>query len=102
MAEDTQNVVFELRRQIDDLVYRFEKTTDHAGRVGFKRSYGDYWIIWHEELRWIAGSWGDTEVFGRPWDQLVVQSKAYPPEGVWVSRKGSKSYVYDLVYVENP
>lgn len=99
MANNQQNVSFELRRQLDDLVYRFEKATDPAGRVGFKRSDGDYWIVWHKELRWIAGSWDDKEVYGRPWDQLAEQSEVLPPEGVWVSRKGSKSYVYDLVYV---
>lgn len=101
MAEETRPIKFELRRQIDDLVYHFEQTTDSARRVGFKRSDGNYWIIWHAKLRWIAGSWGETEVFGRPWDQLLEQSKASPPEGVWVSRKGSKSYVYDLVYVKS-
>ena len=100
MDERAQSIEFELRRQGDDLVYRFEKTTDPEGRVGFKRSDGDHWIIWHEKLRWIAGTWDSDEVFGRPWDQLALQSKAMPPEGVWVSRKGSKSYVYDLIYVQ--
>ena len=70
------------------------------GCADFKRSYGDYWIIWHEKLRWIAGTWDSDEVFGRPWDQLAEQSKVSPPEGVWVSRKSSKSYAYELVYVE--
>ena len=102
MTEETQIVAFELRRRIDGLVYRFEKATDPVGRVGFKRSDGDYWIIWHEQLRWIAGSWGDAEVFGRPWDQLGRQCETSPPQGVWVSRKGSKSYVYDLIYLETP
>jgi hypothetical protein len=81
-------------------VYRFEKAIAPSGGVGFKRSDGDYWIIWHEHLRWIAGRWDDDEVFGRPWDQLAEQSEAAPPEGVWVSRKGPNAYVYDLVYVD--
>ncbi len=90
---------FELRRKSDDLIYRFARTTDVLGRVGFKRSDGDYWIIWHEKLFWIAAFWESDEVFGRPWDQLSPQSPEAPPEGVWVSRKGAKSYVYDLIYV---
>ncbi|MEP0211313.1 MAG: hypothetical protein ABJ370_22765 [Paracoccaceae bacterium] len=90
---------FELRRKSDDLIYRFDRTTDVLGRVGFKRSDRDYWIIWHENLRWIAASWESDEVFGRPWDQLSTQSDKTPPEGIWVSRKGTKSYVYDLIYV---
>jgi len=36
---------------------------------------------------------------GRPWDTLPHQQGNYPPEGDWISRKGSKSYVYTLVYV---
>lgn len=91
---------FELRRLIDRHVYRFAKTTDRQGRKGFKRDDGDYWIIRHEKLGWIAGSWNSNDVFGRPWDQLAPQSVAAPPEGIWVSRKGSKAYVYDLVYTE--
>jgi hypothetical protein len=90
---------FELRRKSDDLIYWFDRTTDVLGRVGFKRRDGDYWIIWHENLRWIAASWESDEVFGLPWDQFSAQSDKTPPEGIWVSRKGPKSYVYDLVYV---
>lgn len=90
---------FELLRQSDDLVYRFEKAKDAEGRVGFKRTEGDFWIIRHETLGWIAGEWESDEVFRRPWDQLVAQSVTAPPEGIWVSRKGVKSYVYDLVYL---
>ena len=90
---------FELRRQSDDLVYRFERMKDAEGRVGFKRTDGDFWIIRHEHLGWIAGDWESDEVFGRPWDQLLEQSVTAPPEGIWVSRKGAKSYVYDLVYL---
>ena len=99
MSEDTRPFRFELRRQSDGFVYQFEAASDADGRAGFKRTDGDHWIIRHEKLGWIAGSWGSDEVFGRPWDQLSQQSKAAPPEGVWVSRKGAKSYVYDLVYV---
>ncbi|WP_227272246.1 hypothetical protein [Roseobacter weihaiensis] len=89
---------FELRRQTDGLVYRFERATDTEGRSGFKRTDGDYWIICHAKLGWIAANHGTDEVFGRPWDQLSAQSTQAPPEGIWVSRKGSKSYVYDLIY----
>lgn len=92
---------FELRRLADGLVYRFERSTDSVGRMGFKRSDGDYWIIWHEKLRWIAGSWGSDEVMGRPWDQLVEQTQQGPPPGIWVSRKDDKSYVYELTYLED-
>lgn len=102
MRATPDHMGFELRRQSDGLVYRFDKTTDPAGRVGFKRRDADHWIIWHDRLGWIAGLWDSDEVFGRPWDQLTPQSPIWPPEGVWVSRKGAKSYVYELVHVTAP
>lgn len=102
MDSSIQPLAFELRRQNDGLVYRFERAAIPDGRTGFKRRDGDYWIVWHPILGWVAGDWGSDKVFGRPWDQLTQQSKSGPPEGIWVSRKGSKSYVYDLVYVRIP
>lgn len=96
-AAHTPCQAFELRRHHDGLVYRFDRATDSAGRSGFKREDGDHWIMRHDTLGWIAGAWDSDDVFGRPWDQLQTQSHHAPPPGIWVSRKGSKSYVYDLV-----
>ncbi len=89
---------FELRRQSDGLVYRFDRTTDTLGRDGFKRQDADLWIIDHPRHGWIAGSWDSDDIFGRPWIPSDHSTIA-PPEGVWVSRKDAKSYVYDLVYL---
>ena len=89
---------FELRRQSDHLVYVFERRLDSEGRVGFKRNDGDYWIIQHPRFGWIAGDYGSDAILGRPWNVLPSDQGNTPPEGIWVSRKGSKSYVYDLVY----
>lgn len=51
-------------------------------------------------LGWIAWDFPSQLVMGRPWDVLPEQQgKDAPPEGIWVSRKGPKSYVYKLVYV---
>lgn len=90
---------FELRRQSDDLIYTFDRIECADGVVGYKRSDGDYWIVQHERLGWIAGRQDSEEVFGRPWHAPPSEQKNHPPEGIWVSRKGPKSYVYDLVYV---
>ncbi len=96
-----QNAIrsFELRRQIDNLVYTFESKRDDEGRIAFKRTDGDYWIVRHPRLGWIAGDINSDEVFGRPWEVLASDQGERPPEGIWVSRKGIKSYVYDLVYL---
>lgn len=91
---------FELHRHADGLVYCFQRQKDQSGVVGFKRTDGDYWITRHPQLGWIATTPGHDEVFGRPWDVAPTDQGEAPPTGIWVSRKGSKSYVYDLVHVE--
>jgi len=40
-------------------------------------------------------------ITGRPWNPpLKEQSEEYPPEGEWVSKKGIKSHVYELKYIQ--
>ncbi len=48
-----------------------------------------------------GGAWDNVgqSCVGRPWNVLPQDQGDHPPEGEWVSRKGSKSYVYSLVYV---
>ena len=90
---------FQLRRQSDDLIYEFTREPSPDGALGYKRSDGDYWIIHRPEYGWVAWNFDTRTVAGRPWDILPDKQLDYPPEGVWVSRKGRKSYVYSLVYV---
>ncbi|MEM8632386.1 MAG: hypothetical protein AAGF74_14210 [Pseudomonadota bacterium] len=87
-------LTFELRRQTDGLVYRFDRQPDGS----FKRQDGDFFILRHPRHGWIAGDVGSDEIFGRPWSVLPSDQGDAPPEGIWVSRKDAKSYVYDLVY----
>lgn len=96
MTTDCQK--FELRRRIDGLVYIFEHRIRDDGRSGFKRADGDYWIVQQPVFGWVAWDFDSETVMGRPWDVLPVDQENVPPEGVWVSRKARKSYVYDLVY----
>lgn len=86
---------FELRRRCDDLVYRF----DRVEPKGFKRSDGEHWIIKHDQFGWIAWDEATQSVMGRPWNTRAHDQGDTPPEGEWVSKKGDKSYVYDLVHV---
>ncbi|MCH2067456.1 hypothetical protein [Shimia sp.] len=97
--QSTPITAFELHRQLDGLVYTFTRATDERGRTGFLREDGPYWIVHHAVLGWVAADFDSDEIMGRPWDQLTPQSPEAPPEGIWVNRKGPKSYVYDLVYV---
>lgn len=90
---------FELRRQSDDLVYSFIKKDRSDGLLGFQRADRDLWIIFRDRLGWVAWDEERQTVMGRPWNVLPEdQPTDYPPEGDWVSKKGAKSYVYDLVH----
>lgn len=91
---------FELRRHIDGLVYSFDRATDASGQSGFqRRDRPDLWITFQPDLGWIAIQPEDGGIAGRPWSvQPADQPATCPPEGIWVSRKGDKSYVYSLVY----
>jgi hypothetical protein len=90
---------FELRRQSDDLVYTFVRTIRRDGEAAYKRQDGDYWITRKSEWGWVAWDELSQSCPGRPWNVLPRDQDDHPPEGEWLSRKGSKSQVYSLVYV---
>lgn len=90
---------FELQRRIDDLVYEFDFKERSDWVRWYCRRDQDLWITYRNELGWVMYDDIDNEVQWIPWDIPVdKQTSEYPPEGVWVSRKGAKSYVYDLVF----
>jgi hypothetical protein len=95
----SQHERFELRRQSDGLVYRFARAIDGRGETAWRRQGMDLWIRRDPSLGWIAWDEDTQTCTGRPWDVMPEAQGDHPPEGVWVSRKGAKSYVYDLVYV---
>jgi len=90
---------FELRRQADGLVYRFHRQIGADGMVAYKREDQDLWIVRSQSWGWVSVMPGDGAIAGRPWEVAPEEQGDAPPEGIWVSRKGEKSYVYDLVYV---
>jgi len=89
---------FQLKRRIDNLVYEFHRSERKDGTIGYKRIDGEYWINWHKDYGWVAWDGVSQEIAGRPWYVLPVNQGDHPPEGIWVSMKNDKSYVYDLVY----
>jgi len=90
---------FELRRQSDDLVYSFARAVDRRGETAWRRQDMDVWIRRDPQLGWTAWDEETQSCTGRPWDVLPEDQGEHPPEGTWVSRKGPKSYVYELIYV---
>lgn len=97
----TSHQHFELRRLSDDTVYQFDRVVRPDGPIGYKRRGKDLWIV-HDPVRgWVAFN-DDGTLGGMPWNVWPQEQGEHPPEGEWVSRKGVKSYVYELQYINIP
>jgi hypothetical protein len=94
---------FELRRQSDELIYLFQRERSPDGNVRYRRQDRDIFIRLMPNLGWVSWDENTHSCTGRPRDVLPShQTRDHPPEGIWVSRKGIKSYVYALAYVVGP
>ena len=93
---------FKLRRQIDGLVYYFEKISGVAKGAIYERSDAAVRIHFDPHLGWISFNPTDGIMNGRVWDTPVNKQGDYPTEGMWISQKGDKSYVYKLEYENSP
>jgi hypothetical protein len=91
---------FELHRLSDGLTYRFTRSLRADGTVGYKREDQDLWIVRSPTFGWVALDESTGAITGRPWESLPHGQADFPPEGEWVTKKGRKSYVYQLRYVE--
>jgi len=81
-------------RRVDGLTYEFVRDGEVHGFPSYKRVDLDIWCRRLPDFGWVVCN-EVAEVSSRPfgdagWGDL-------PPEGVWVSYKGDRSYVYDLV-----
>lgn len=94
---------FELHRLSDNLIYQFDRKDTPDGNAGYQRRDQDLWITYHTHLGWVAYDSQTKSVMGRPWNVMPKdQDIHFPPEGEWVSKKGVKSYVYHLKYMQAP
>ena len=92
---------FQLRRLSDNLVYHFDRQRRPDQSLGYKRRDQDLWIIFLPAYGWVAVDEATGAITGRPWNPpLKEQTEEYPPEGEWVSKKGIKSHVYELKYIQ--
>ena len=56
----------------------------------------DLWLLYLPESGWATVD-GAGAVNGRPWEVPLADQTSEPPFCTWVSRKGERSYVYELV-----
>jgi len=89
---------FELRRMSEDLVYHFDPKPMPDGQIGYQRRDADLWITFRADWGWVAYDEATQSLMGRLWHILPKEQGDHPPEGEWVSKKGAKSYVYELKY----
>lgn len=81
-------------RRMDGLTYEFARDGETHGFPSYKRVDMDLWCRRLPDFGWVVCS-ASGEVSSRPFDDSGRGD--LPPEGVWVSRKGDRSYVYDLI-----
>ena len=92
---------FELRRRIDGLVHAFTRAERADGRPGYRRDdRPELWILRCERRGWIAIDPHTGAITGRPWHVEPSDQGAAPPAGPWVSSKGDKAYVHELVLLD--
>lgn len=80
-------------RKVDGVVYEFVRDDESFGYPSYKRVDLDVWCQRLSDFGWAVCDDAGV-VSSRPFDDAGRGD--LPPEGVWVSRKGDKSYVYDL------
>ena len=93
---------FRFRRLHDGLEYDFHLQSGRAKESVYVRSDMAVNIVYDQDFGWSV--WDDSDLrnsrvlVGRVWEIPVKEQQDYPTEGVWVSRKGDRSYVYVLEY----
>jgi len=98
MPDEDPEFAIELHRCIDDLVYRYEPSGRRDGKPCWQRIDLNLTLHWSDRSGWIVSD-AEGAILGRPWDVERHEQGPLPPDGIWVSRKGAKSYVYDHRHV---
>lgn len=89
----------EFRRQSDATSYRFVPSAPVANRPAWQRTDGVVRLLYPDDHGWVTVN-EQMEINGIPWAVPPSQQGALPPTGPWISRKGDKSCVYEILFVE--
>ena len=96
MRRVSKPIELTFRRRLDGLVYRFLPATERCERPSWKRADGALDLAWTPEHGWAVLDPAGT-VLSLPWAFPKGRQVDHPPRIAWVSSKGDKAYVYDLV-----
>ncbi|MFI9505455.1 hypothetical protein [Nocardia sp. NPDC052566] len=86
-------------RRVDGMTYEFVRDGEVDGFPSYRRVDLDIWCRRLPDFGWVVCD-EDGVVSSRPFDDAGQGD--VPPEGVWVTFKGDRSYVYDLVRFDAP
>jgi len=89
----------EFRRQSDGLIYQFQPSTPVNGKPAWRRADHAVQLIFVDKHGWVTVD-ADLQINGIPWGIPAHEQGTLPPAGEWVSKKGPKSYVYELAFVD--
>lgn len=84
---------------MDGVIYLFRRCEDLPSGTSWKRDDHDVWLTRLQGFGWVTID-QEGNINGRPWSIPIDEQGDIPPAGEWISKKGDKSYVYDVVYVE--
>lgn len=84
------------RRKSDGLCTHFHPCDAINDHPAWKRSDGPVWLANIDGFAWVCVD-EDHHVCAIPWAVAPADMGAMPPKGDWVSKKGDKSYVYELL-----
>lgn len=93
-AEDGEMAEVTFVRRVDGSTYEFVRDGEAGGFPSYRRVDLDIRCCRLPDYGWVVCTESGV-VSARPFDDAGRDD--LPPEGVWVSRKGERSYVYDLI-----
>lgn len=83
-------------RRVDDLSYVFVRDGEAHGFPAYRRVDLDQWCQRLPDFGWVVCNTAG-EVSSRPLADAGLGD--LPPEGMWLSGKDDRAYVYDMVFV---
>ncbi|MHA7652718.1 hypothetical protein ACX9NE_24260 [Mycobacterium sp. ML4] len=83
-------------RRIDGLAYEFVRQGEAHGFPAFRRVDREIWCLRLPDFGWVVCDESGA-VSSRPFGE--PGHGGLPPEGVWVSFKRDRSYVYDAMHL---